>query len=143
MESWANLAIILAVFFLIRSLRYSYLADIKEKKKRQAEAETEEPVYDSVSLVEAMFTKDEKYLLASCTAEQFQQLETTGRPVKLGYFTKEGWSGGLPFYLFKCPTCQTVSVDYKHGHRPYLFCNSCRTSVTFSFFVLASKKHSA
>ena len=106
-------------------------------------AEAKEPVFDSVPLEQAEFIKGEKYLLAGCTSEHFEQLETTGRPVKLGYFTKEGWSGGLPFYLFKCPTCLNVSVDYKHGHRPYLSCVSCRTSVTFGFFALASKKHSA
>ena len=100
----------------------------------------EEPVYDSVPLGEAELIKDAKYLLASCTAEQYKQLETTGRPIKLGYFTKEGWSGGLPFYLFKCPSCKTVSVDYKHGHHPYLFCVKCESSTSFGYFVLSSKK---
>ena len=101
--------------------------------------EPEEPVYDSVPLEQAKFTKGENFLLASCTEEQFQQLKTSRRPVKLGYFTKDGWTGGLPFYLFTCPDCGTTSVDYKHGYNPYLFCKNCRTSISFSYFAHLAK----
>lgn len=41
--------------------------------------------------------------------------------VRIGRFTKPGWSGYLPFYAFKC-ACGRVHVDYPHGWNEHLSC---------------------
>ena len=95
-----------------------------------------EKVYDTMPLTEATAMKSdgEKYLLAECTPEQFAQFKRTGKPVRLGYYAKEKWTAGLPFYLFACQSCAVFGVDYKHGHRPYLTCPDCDRSNHFSQF---------
>lgn len=45
--------------------------------------------------------------------------------VKIGDYTRHGWSGTLPFYAFKCPV-HGVVTDYKHGFKGRLSCPLCR-----------------
>lgn len=52
-------------------------------------------------------------------------LARMGIVVKLGYGRREGWSGELPFYLFKCPHCKELVVNYPHGYRKFLPCLKC------------------
>ena len=42
----------------------------------------------------------------------------------VGYSTREGWSGALPFYSFKCEKHGLV-CDYPHGHYLRLSCPLC------------------
>lgn len=104
-----------------------------------------ETAYDSVPLGGARYIADipplldgeeakpaEVYLLAECTDEQFKEFDREQYPVKLGYFCKPDWKAGLPFYLFRCPSCRDFMVDYKHGHNPHLFCRSCVVKIYFS-----------
>ena len=95
---------------------------------------SKERVYDTVPLDEATFIKEEKYLLAECGDEQFKQAKAMRYPLKLGYFKKEGWTGGLPFYLFCCFFCERWEVGYKQGLRPYLYCGHCENVTTFAVF---------
>lgn len=55
------------------------------------------------------------------TEEQKKQARK-GKKVFLGNGRREGWSGELPFYLFRCVGCGELSVDYQHGWRPYVTC---------------------
>jgi len=48
-----------------------------------------------------------------------------GGRYRLGFETREGWSGHLPFYLFKCYSCKNIAKSYTQGHRGYLTCSSC------------------
>ncbi len=54
---------------------------------------------------------------------------TTVKPSFVGFFTLPGWTGHLSFYVFKCPDCEMVSLDYPHGYTDfgllYLKCNVC------------------
>lgn len=43
----------------------------------------------------------------------------------LGFEKREGWSGYLPFYLFKCYSCRNLAKSYTQGYRGYLTCSSC------------------
>lgn len=52
-------------------------------------------------------------------------LARMGLVVKLGYGKREGWSGELPFYLFKCRQCKKLVVDYPHGYGEFLSCTNC------------------
>lgn len=48
-----------------------------------------------------------------------------GMKVKVGTFRGKGW-GPLTFYLFRCPYCGRLTVDYPHGYTGYLDCYWCR-----------------
>ena len=48
--------------------------------------------------------------------------------IKLGLFTKPKWVGHLIHYAFQCSNCGHISVDYGHGYRLYITCNSCNTN---------------
>ena len=58
-------------------------------------------------------------------------LARMGIVVKLGYGRREGWSGELPFYLFKCPgpDCKKLVVDYPHGYGEFLSCPKCKNKI--------------
>jgi hypothetical protein len=42
----------------------------------------------------------------------------------LGFITKPGWSGELPYYRFRCPVHGLVE-DYPHGYDEALLCPHC------------------
>ena len=50
-------------------------------------------------------------------------LRTSGH-VYVGHETRPGWSGSLPFYVFKCPKHGLVK-DYPHGYGYRLDCPLC------------------
>jgi len=56
-----------------------------------------------------------------------------GKMVCLGLESRPGWSGELPFYLFKCPHCGTLVKDYLHGFPgyEYLNCLECGCKVNY------------
>jgi len=33
------------------------------------------------------------------------------------------WRGHLPFYIYKCPNCGGMHLDYPHGYRGVLLCS--------------------
>lgn len=45
--------------------------------------------------------------------------------VPLGLYTLPGWTGHNTFWLFQCPSCETMCADYLHGWRLYLKCGQC------------------
>lgn len=51
------------------------------------------------------------------------ELSITGR-VFIDYYSKEGWSGKLPYYAFECPTHGTV-FNYPMGFDKRLECPKC------------------
>ncbi len=44
-----------------------------------------------------------------------------------GHELHKGWTGKLPFYLFRCENCEKVVKDYPHSYpeRQYLLCLHC------------------
>jgi len=44
--------------------------------------------------------------------------------VYVGHETRPGWSGSLPFYVFKCPIHGLIK-DYHHGFDDRLDCPLC------------------
>jgi len=44
-----------------------------------------------------------------------RKMAENGLYVPLGHHKKQGWSGELPFYAWKCPT-HGVVIDYPHGY---------------------------
>lgn len=53
-------------------------------------------------------------IVGQATEEQKKRAKR-GKRVFLGNGRREGWSGELPFYLFRCRRCKQFSVDYTHG----------------------------
>ena len=53
--------------------------------------------------------------------------------VEVGTFTLSNWTGHSKFYLFLCPECKKISLDYPHGYASdglrggllYLNCQFC------------------
>lgn len=45
--------------------------------------------------------------------------------VYMGHRTREGWSGSLPFYAFRCPIHGIVE-NYPRGYDQRLECPRCR-----------------
>ena len=43
----------------------------------------------------------------------------------LKYAFKQGWTGELPFYIVKCPSCKNYFLDYLHGYKGYFICSKC------------------
>ena len=47
----------------------------------------------------------------------------------LGQFTMPGFTGHLPFFVFKCDNCSEFFADYPHGGG-YVICTECKSSQT-------------
>ena len=47
----------------------------------------------------------------------------------VGYRTKPGWRGALPFYAFRCHVHGIVE-DYPHGYKQLLACPFCKKTRT-------------
>lgn len=43
----------------------------------------------------------------------------------IGCFARPGWSGELPFFLFKCRHCRVPVANYRHGWEDKLNCPKC------------------
>lgn len=57
------------------------------------------------------------------------------KPEFVGKFTMSGWTGHSGFYLFKCPDCEDICVDYPHGYCEngclYIRCDRCQFRIVF------------
>lgn len=62
-----------------------------------------------------------------------KNLARLGTKVSMGEEQKPGWSGKLPFYLFYCPSCETLQKDYPHSwpESQYLWCDDCKIKINF------------
>lgn len=51
------------------------------------------------------------------------------------------FTGELPFYLFECPSCTHLSVDYPHSwpENQYLTCQNCQQRIDFVSFCMKVK----
>ena len=79
----------------------------------------------SINLVDALAVQK--------TPEQLKARARRGEIIYLGYETRTGWSGSLPFYLFQCPDCKTLGKDYPHnqGSDRRLDCPECGKRLPF------------
>lgn len=61
------------------------------------------------------------------------------KPMFVGFFMMEGYTGHCAFYIFKCQHCGGLNVDYPHGYTDggylYLQCCDCQ-----GYLVLDSKR---
>ena len=66
-------------------------------------------------------------------SKQQESQAKKGGVVFLGNGTRDGWTGELPFYLFRCPGCKKLRCDYSHGwpKTQYVSCHKCGTDVRF------------
>lgn len=84
---------------------------------------------------ECTFVPDADTLLTFCVSRELRN-SVSHEPVFVGKFTMNGWVGHSGFYLFHCPDCEDVCVDYPHGYREngylYIRCGRCRYEVTFT-----------
>jgi len=49
-----------------------------------------------------------------------------GQAIFIGKYTESGSSDELEFFLFKCPRCQELNINYRHGFNQYLPCHHCK-----------------
>ncbi len=84
---------------------------------------------------ECTFADNRESLLLYSTPRELK--EKAGRePVFVGKFTMPSWTGHLGFYIFVCPNCESLNVDYPHGYSMRLDCNTCGYRLAYS-----KKKH--
>jgi len=48
-----------------------------------------------------------------------------GGVISVGRYSRPNWSGTLEFFLFRCPNCKRLNIDYRHGFDEYLSCSRC------------------
>lgn len=67
--------------------------------------------------------------------QEKRSLAERGKLVPMGEQTRPGWSGKMPFYLFKCRNfkCGKLVMDYPHdwSGRQYLCCQECGEKIDF------------
>ncbi len=84
------------------------------------------PEHKDVGCAECTFAKDQEDMLDNLVSKKQKDKADQGRVVSVGKFTMPGWSGHLSFYLFRCPSCQEMVVNYPHGMGKYVNCLKCR-----------------
>ena len=80
-----------------------------------------------------VFAREAREALPKISEADRLLLEEHGREIYIGHEQREGWSGQLPFYLFRCEECGKCAKDYPHGHieRQYLLCSECGAHRSF------------
>ena len=80
------------------------------------------------------FVLDTDFLIAYFVTK-VQRESATKKPVFVGMFTMNNWAGHSGFYLFKCPHCDEVRIDYPHGYcdkgHLYIRCGRCDFRTVF------------
>ena len=83
---------------------------------------------------ECSFVPDAGTLLAFVVSREVRD-RTGQKPEFVGKFTMPGWTGHSGFYVFKCPECDDVRIDYPHGYCEngclYIYCDKCRFRIVF------------
>lgn len=83
---------------------------------------------------ECSFVPDAGALLVFVVPKEIRD-RANHKPEFVGKFTMPGWSGHSGFYVFKCPECDEVRIDYPHGYcengRIYIRCDKCRFQIVF------------
>ena len=80
------------------------------------------------------FVSDAETLLAFLVPREVRA-RASQKPEFVGKFTMSGWSGHSGFYVFRCPDCEEVRIDYPHGYCEngclYIRCDKCRFRIVF------------
>lgn len=105
----------------IRGVRNGKESPISEEEWKRAN-----PEHKDVGCTQCTFAKDREYMLDNLVSKEQKDKADKGRVVSVGKFTMPGWSGHLNFYLFKCPSCQEMVVNYPHGGGNHINCLECR-----------------
>lgn len=78
------------------------------------------------------FVQDKKTLFVFLVPRDLKE-KANNKPQFFGKFTMTGWNGHSGFYLFKCKSCDQVSIDYPHGYMDfglmYLSCDNCEENL--------------
>ena len=84
---------------------------------------------------DCMFVPDSDTLLTFFVPRELRN-SAGKKPLFVGKFTMPGWAGHSGFYLFRCPYCDDVCVDYPHGYRDkgclYIQCDRCGHEIVFT-----------
>lgn len=84
------------------------------------------PKHKDVGCTKCTFAKDEDDILDNFISKKLKDGANEGKIVPVGKFTMPGWSGHLNFYLFRCPSCQEMIVNYPHGKGNFVNCLKCK-----------------
>ena len=83
---------------------------------------------------ECRFVPDAGTLLAFVVTKEVRD-RAAKKPEFVGKFTMPNWVGHSGFYVFKCPECGEVCVDYPHGYCEngciYIRCDTCPFRIVF------------
>ena len=78
---------------------------------------------------ECTFIQDKEALFIFLVPKDLKE-RATYKPLFFNKFTMTGWVGHSGFYLFKCKSCDQVSIDYPHGYTSsglvFLRCDYCQ-----------------
>ena len=100
--------------------------DGKEHSISEEEWRRMKPQHKDASCTKCTFAKDREYMLDNLISKKLKNKANEGKIVSVGKFTMPGWSGHLNFYLFRCPSCQEMVVNYPHGKGIHVSCLKCR-----------------
>ena len=84
------------------------------------------PQHKDIGCTKCTFAKDREYILDHFINKRLKNKASKGKIVSVGKFTMPGWPGHLNFYLFECPNCQEMVVNYPHGKGAHVNCLKCR-----------------
>lgn len=92
------------------------------------------PEHRNVDCKECTFVLDTASILSLYVPREVRD-KANKKPKFVGKFTMPGWSGHSGFYLFGCPECDDICVDYPHGYSEngciYVRCNRCQFKIVF------------
>ncbi len=106
--------------------------DGKETPISAEEWEKAHPEHRNTGCKECTFVPDTGTLLAFNVPKEVRD-KANQKPKFVGKFTMPNWTGHSGFYIFLCPNCDEVRVDYPHGYcengHLYIRCDRCRFRV--------------
>lgn len=84
------------------------------------------PEHRDAGCTKCIFANDLEDMLDNLVSKKQKDKADKGKVVSVGKFTMPDWSGHLNFYLFRCPSCQEMIVNYPHGSGIHVNCLNCR-----------------
>ncbi|MEX2090540.1 MAG: hypothetical protein WD989_00175 [Candidatus Paceibacterota bacterium] len=108
--------------------------DGKEYSISEEEYRTMRPEHRNVGCGKCSFVQDKGTLFAFFV-DRKEKAIANEKPKFVGFFTLPNWVGHSGFYLFKCPDCGNLCIDYPHGYHEngclYVRCERCDFTTTF------------
>ena len=58
-----------------------------------------------------------------------ENLRKLGVPTHVGWVRKEGWSGEIELWSFRCDICHQITEDYIKGYDKRVECPNCKREI--------------